>query len=155
MTSYVNPSTRLGGVQQIVVPERPTTLHDEDAPFDGTQYVRMNGEWVPIDFPEIVPDTLAPSPPSNLSAVAIPSGETEVDYELTWVAPTTNVNATPLTDFGYYVVRWRYEGTGPWASFVSGDPTALLPGLVLDAPIEWEVLARDTSGNDSWWGTEI
>ena len=55
MSTYVNASTRLGGVDQIVVPERETTVDPvEEAPFDGIQYVRMNGEWVPIEFPEVL-----------------------------------------------------------------------------------------------------
>ena len=160
MTRYVNPSTRLGGVEQIVVPRMATTVPEAeefaDAPFDDTQYVRMNGQWVPIDFPEIVPDTLAPYPPTNLHSVGtLNAAETATDYELTWDAPTTNADLTPLTDLAYYVVRWRYTGYTVWASFVSGEPAALLPGIVLDATIEWQVLARDISGNDSTWSLEV
>ena len=160
MTRYVNPSTRLGGVEQILVPRMATTVPEaeefEDAPFDDTQYVRMNGAWVPIDFPEIVPDTLAPSPPVNLNSVGtLNAAETAVDYELTWDAPIHNADGSPLTDLGYYVVRWRYVGYTVWASFVSGEPASLLPGIVLDSEIEWQVLARDTSGNDSTWAWEV
>ena len=154
MTTFLNPSTRHGGVKQIVVPERAVAIPVEDAPYDDSQYVRVNGEWVPYDAPPIVPDTLAPAPPTILSSIGtIATGGNAVDYALTWVAPTTNADATPLTDFAYYVVRWRYGTTGAWATFVSGDPTALLPGLVLATNIEWAVLARDTSGNDSTWAT--
>ena len=155
MTTYINPSTRHGGAKQIIVPKRaisaPEPEEFEDAPFDGTQYVRMDGQWVPIDFPVAVPDTLAPSPPTNLHSIGTPSGETAIDYELTWDAPETNTDLTELTDLAYYVVRWRYFGYSVWASFVSGEPSSLLPGIVLDATIEWQVLARDTSGNDSTW----
>jgi hypothetical protein len=154
MTNYVNPSTRSGGVEQIVVPERSVIGMVDEAPFDDQQHVRVNGEWVPYDAPPIVPDTLAPSPPTSLSGSGtIVSGGTSADYELTWVAPTTNTDASPLTDFAYYVVHWRYAGTGPWATFVTNDTSAALPGLVLATNIEWEVLARDTSGNDSTWAT--
>lgn len=52
MTNYINPSTRNGGVEQIVVPERTPAVEVEEAPFDDVQYVRMNGQWVPITFPE-------------------------------------------------------------------------------------------------------
>ena len=152
MTNYLNPSTRHGGVKQIVVPERETVAQTYDAPFDDEQYVRINGDWVPYNSPP--PDTLAPAPPTSLSSSGtIASGGAEVNYALSWVAPTTNVDATPLTDFAYYVVRWRYTGTGPWAAVVSNDPNALLPGLVMAANVEWAVLARDISGNDSTWTT--
>jgi hypothetical protein len=156
MTNYVNPSTRIGGVEQIIVASRQTVVRVDDAPFDDIQYVRVNGEWVPVDFPVIVRDTLAPSSPTSLSSTSTINGS-RIDYELAWVAPTTNTDATPLTDFGYYVVRWRYVGygggLGAWASFVSNDPAALLPDLAQGIGIEWEVLARDISGNDSAWAT--
>jgi len=48
MTNYLNPSTRNGGAQQIVVPDRPQVVEVDEAPFDDTPYVRMNGEWVPL-----------------------------------------------------------------------------------------------------------
>lgn len=155
MTSYVNPSTRVGGVKQVVVPERPPANQVDDAPFDDTQYTRVNGEWVPIDFPEIVPDTVAPSPPSGLSADGtVVSSGTAVDYELSWTPPTTNEDTSPLVDFAYYVVRWRYAGSGPWVTFVSNDPTTVLHGLRPAADVEWSVLARDYSGNDSTWASD-
>lgn len=56
MTNYVNPSTRIGGVEQIVVPEREPTRMD-DAPIDDIPYVRLNGEWVPLE------DVLPPATP--------------------------------------------------------------------------------------------
>lgn len=155
MTKYINPITRSGGVEQIIVPVRQSTVQVDDAPFDDNQYVRMNGEWVPVDFPKIIPDTMAPAPPTNLSFTSSPTASgTEVDYDLLWADPTTNVDGTPLTDFGYYVVRWHYT-SGPWAMFISNSRSAFLPGLVLNAPIEWQVMARDISGNDSTWGVVI
>ena len=51
MTQYVNPLTRNGGVEQIVVPERAPSPPVDEAPFDDNQYVRVNGVWVPITFP--------------------------------------------------------------------------------------------------------
>lgn len=154
MTSWVNPTTRIGGVDQVVVAERPPSSSVDDAPYNDVQHVRVNGEWVPVDFPEIVPDTLAPSPPTGLAGSGSISGSGDtVNYALSWVAPTTNVDATPLTDLAYYVVRWRYGIGTPYQSFVSNDTSALLPGLTLGADIEWGVLARDISGNDSSWAT--
>ena len=52
MTQYVNPLTRNGGVEQIVVPERVPSPPVDEAPFDDNQYVRVNGVWVPIVFPD-------------------------------------------------------------------------------------------------------
>lgn len=48
MTKYINPSTRNGGVEQIMVPERGGIDSVEDAPFDDTQNVRVNGEWAAV-----------------------------------------------------------------------------------------------------------
>ena len=156
MTKYLNPSTRNGGVEQIVVADRPAAARVEEAPFDDAQYVRLNGEWVPASTPEIVPDTLAPSPPTGLSAFGTIAGaDLGVDYTLTWVAPETNSDGTTLTDLAYYVVRWRYAGTDAYASFVSNDPAALLPGLAPGTNIEWSVLARDISSNDSPWADNL
>ena len=153
MTTWVNPTTRIGGVDQIVVPERTTPGFD-DAPYDDEQYVRINGEWVPVDTPDIIGDTLAPKPPTSLATSGVPSENgVTVDYTLMWVPPTQNVDGSPLTDLNYYVVRWHYAGGGPWASFVSEDASCFLPGLMPGIDIEWEVLARDTSGNDSTWAS--
>lgn len=152
MTTYLNPSTRNGGTEQIVVADQPTAVEVEEAPYDDTEYVRINGEWQQVTEAGMVPDTLAPSPPTGLSTTGtIVTGGGAVDYELTWVAPTTNVDATPLVDLAYYVVRWRYGTTGAWASFVSNDTSAIIHGLTPAVDFEWEVLARDTSGNDSTW----
>lgn len=154
MTQYLNPSTRNGGLDRIIVGERAAVIEVTEAPFDDNQYVRINGEWVPVDTPEIVPDTLGPKPPTALIANgSIVTGGAAVDYALSWTAPTQNTDGTPLTDLAYYVVRWRYTGTGPYASFVSNDSAALLPNLVIGKNIEWGVLARDTSGNDSTWAS--
>ena len=155
-TNYLNPSTRFGGVNHIVVSERTSEPVVDEAPYDDTQYVRVNGEWVPVDTPEIVPDTMAPAPPTDLIASGVlVVGGTAVDYSLSWTPPTTNEDGSELTDFAYYVVRWRYTGPGPWTTFVSEDPYCMLPGLVPGIIVDWEVLARDYSGNDSAWSPSI
>lgn len=43
---YLNPVTHSNGAQQIVVPDKPSGGEVDEAPFDDTQYVRVNGEWV-------------------------------------------------------------------------------------------------------------
>lgn len=156
MTTYLNPSTRSGGIEQIVVPERQSAVPVDDAPFDDEQYVRVNGEWVPAVAPPIIPDTLAPKPPSGLAAAGTMAGNgSSVDYELSWNAPTLNVDDSPLTDFAYYVVRWRYVGAGAYQAFTTKETTFQLPGLVPGKNIEWSVLARDFSGNDSTWADAL
>lgn len=155
MTNYLNPSTRSGGVQQIVVPERATAVPVDDAPFDDEQYVRINGEWVPYDAPPIIPDTLAPKPPTALDGSGLMAGNgTSVDYTLEWDAPTQNTDNSPLADFAYYVLRWRYAGLASWVSLTTNETSYLLPNLLPGTDIEWEVLARDTSGNDSTWASD-
>ena len=85
MTTWVNPTTRIGGVEQIVVADRPTTGFD-DAPYDDEQYVRINGDWVPVDTPDIIGDTLAPKPPTSLATSGVVSeNSATVDYTLMWV----------------------------------------------------------------------
>ena len=154
MTSYVNPSTHIGGVDQIVVPDRAAPSGVDEAPYDDEQYVRVNGEWVPVDTPEIVPDTMAPKPPTALtSSGTMIIGGGAVDYTLSWTPPTQNADGSPLTDFAYYVVRWRYGSSGAYFSFVSNDPATVLHGLKPATNIEWGVLARDYSGNDSPWAS--
>ena len=155
MTSYLNPSTRSGGVEQIVVPERQTVVPVDDAPFDDEQYVRVNGEWVPYEAPPIIPDTLAPKPPTGLDGTGTMAGDgSSVTYLLEWDAPTQNTDNSPLTDFAYYVLRWRYAGLTSWSTLTTNDTEYLLPNLVPAINIEWEVLARDTSGNDSAWASD-
>lgn len=155
MTNYVNPSTRIGGTEQIVVPERQTTVPVDDAPFDDEQYVRVNGEWVPYNAPPIIPDTLAPKPPTGLGATGtMAANGTRVDYSLEWDAPTQNTDNSPLTDFAYYVVRWRYVTGGVYQMFTTKETTFLLPSLVPGIDVEWSVLARDYSGNDSTWADD-
>lgn len=58
MTNYINPHTRNGGSKQLVIPRREHGGDLLEAPFDDTQYVRENGEWVPITFPvpELLPE---------------------------------------------------------------------------------------------------
>ena len=141
MTSYVNPSTHIGGVDQIVVPDRAAPSGVDEAPYDDEQYVRVNGEWVPVDTPEIVPDTMAPKPPTALtSSGTMIIGGGAVDYTLSWTPPTQNADGSPLTDFAYYVVRWRYGSSGAYFSFVSNDPATVLHGLKPATNIEWGVL---------------
>ena len=156
MTSYLNPSTRSGGVEQIVVPERQTVVPVDDAPFDDEQYVRVNGEWVPYQAPPIIPDTLSPKPPTNLGAAGtMAANGTRVDYELEWDAPTQNTDNSPLDDFAYYVVRWRYASGGVYQMFTTKETTFLLPSLRPATDVEWSVLARDYSGNDSTWADYV
>jgi hypothetical protein len=50
MTNYLNPSTRSGGAEQIIVPERTGTAAVDEAPFDDVQYARVNGEWLAVDL---------------------------------------------------------------------------------------------------------
>ena len=57
MTDYVNPSTRLSGAKQIIVPRRGSSGEMQEAPFDGGKYVRQNGIWVAESaFPEAPAD---------------------------------------------------------------------------------------------------
>lgn len=154
MTKYLNPTTRNGGVEHIVVPPTPSTTLVDEAPYDDEQYVRINGEWVPVDTPEIVPDTMPPAAPTGLnSSGTVNANGSSVSYELNWTGPSTNMDGSPLTDFSYYVVRWHYAGGGPWFSFVSNEPSSVISGVELARDVEWEVLARDISGNDSAWAS--
>jgi hypothetical protein len=154
VTNYLNPTTRSGGTQHVVVAPRPPAVEVTEAPFDDTEYVRINGGWKQVSEAGLEPDTMAPSPPTGLDTIGtIVTGGGAVDYELSWVAPTTNVDTSPLVDLAYYVLRWRY-GAGAWVTSVSNDTSAVIRGLKPAFDFEWQVLARDYSGNDSAWATD-
>lgn len=70
----------------------------------------------PSNIPEglIINDGIAPSAPTNLSAITSgyydpTSGAPNVAVTLSWDAPTTNSNGTPLTDLGGYRVFYKYN----------------------------------------------
>lgn len=101
-------------------------------------------------------DTLAPKPPTALSGTGtvVPGTVVTVDYELTWTAPTENVDNSPLTDLMDYEVQHRYVGSTTWTSFTTPLDETLISGLEPSIDVEWRVRARDTSGNVSTWATD-
>lgn len=85
MTQYLNPSTRNGGTDKIVIPDRALPGGEDEPPFDGKQYARVDGEWVEV----VVPET---PPPSTVGLVA----EATITTSSTPTSSTSAVDVTGL-----------------------------------------------------------
>ena len=79
------------------------------------------------------------------------------NVSLTWEAPTTNEDGTPLTDLSGYKLHWG-GSTGVYASTIDvGNVTAftLNLGNVEDETVYINVTAYDLSGNESVYNGEV
>jgi hypothetical protein len=50
----------------------------------------------------------------------------DVEIDLNWIPPTTNVDGTPLTDLNGYRIYWGWTGSGIYDGPTS--PVSILPG---------------------------
>ena len=130
MTQYVNPITRNGGVEQIVVPERVGSTGIDEAPFDDQQYCRVNGVWVPIDFPD------PPAPVVNPAFVRF-SGNGST-------ATTTSTSGVALGAAGAQGT-FVAPASGVVLLMVSGQIKASVAGTA--ATLSYEVKAGATIGS--------
>jgi len=99
-------------------------------------------------FSPILPtDGLAPAAPTNLVASA---GNGQVT--LTWTAPTTNADGSPLTDLHGYEV---YRSTSPTGTFTQINTTDVQTTSYTDTSVTngvtyyYKVTCADTGGNES------
>ena len=150
MTQYINPSTRHDGANQIIVPERFTSAGMHEAPFDGQQHVRKDGEWVPITFSGVDPENLAGAeagdflvfngtkwvPGKRSHTQIIFSGYTNtlgfrtLTHSAGWVP--AGVTVTPLDPSGSFAVFWgadSFTSTTFRARFTHGSSGGPLNAL--------------------------
>ena len=81
-----------------------------------------------------------------------------VSTTLSWQAPTTNEDGSPLTDLAGYTIRWGMNAGGPYPNIVD-------VGMILSADIDvgsqdgttvyYVATAYDTSGNQSAFSNEV
>lgn len=83
-------------------------------------YVWQDIRWVLISAATDIPDDdISPNPPTDLQATSensTPPGATQPQSRITvtWDAPTTNVNGTPIDDLAFYEIEARQSTNDPW-----------------------------------------
>ena len=119
-----------------------------------TVYVWKDIRWVTYSTGDVTADTLAPSPVTELTATNendTPDGNAIglSRINLTWVAPTTNSDGTPLDDLIGYTVWWRQYESQDWskADITGNDTTWSLGGFEQGVNAYFRVYARDSGGN--------
>jgi PKD repeat protein len=92
-----------------------------------------------------------PNPIATLLMTIVMSAQLQAaEVQLTWTAPATNVDGTPLTDLaGYRVYYGQTSGNLTLKVDVGNQTTYLLSGLVGGQVYYFAVTAYDTSGNES------
>lgn len=107
MTDYVNPSTRLNGAKQIIVPRQGSSGEMQEAPFDNDKYVRQNGMWVAeSDFPE--------APANGKQYVRKDEGWVVGDFSQPspyWVLPEPIVHLAQASSVSITSSTWTTIGT--------------------------------------------
>jgi PKD repeat protein len=98
-----------------------------------------------------------PSATAVLIMLLVMSAQLQAAYvQLTWTAPTTNANGTPLTDLGGYWLYYRQtSGNLTQNVDVGNQTTYLLSGLVDGQVYYFAVTAYDTSGNQSVLSNQV
>lgn len=106
---------------------------------------------------DVSPDSMPPAPPTGLgsSSVAVfNTGFLSATATLTWVAPTTNADATVLNDLSGFEVQYRAGTTGNWlfAARTNQDTLlAVVTRLAVGQDYQWRVRAFDIWSNVSAW----
>ena len=97
------------------------------------------------------PDAIRPSAPSDLAVTPLaPSPGGSIQVHAAWVAPTTSVDGTLLSDLaGYRLYYGPNSGAYTASQAVGNQTTYTLSGLVGGQTYYFAVSALDTSGNES------
>ena len=75
---------------------------------------------------------------------------------LSWNAPTTNMDGTPLTDLaGYKVYYGQTSGSYSTIIDVGNQTDHTLTGLTVEQPYYFAIKAYDSSGSESPFSSEI
>jgi len=102
-------------------------------------------------------DTSTPSPPLGVtltsSAYTLPSGTTNAQITVQWLAPVTNIDTTTLDDLGGFDIQYKL-GTEAWTPMGEVDSATLsayASGLPTGKQVQARVRAKDTSIHVSDW----
>lgn len=105
------------------------------------------------------PDTMPPAAPTGIAVSSVPvfnQGFLTSTATVTWVAPTTNQDATPLNDLSGYEVQYRMGTSGNWSAGGRTDKDtlqAVLARLNVNTQHQVRVRAFDIWSNVSAWTT--
>jgi hypothetical protein len=118
-----------------------------------TVYVWKDLRWVLFSSVTVPPDDMPPGPVQNLEAedsndTPDGGGVGQSRVTLTWTAPTTNDDGTPLTDLVGYTVGWRQFEEQEWekTDFTGADTTWSKGGFPQGKNAYFIVYARDSGG---------
>jgi len=110
--------------------------------------------WITYSTGDVTKDTIAPSPITNLEATSendTPDGNAIglSRITLTWNAPQTSVDDSPIDDLVGYTIWWRQYLSQEWskADITGADRTFSRSGFEQGLPGYFRVFARDASGN--------
>jgi hypothetical protein len=117
-------------------------------------YIWKDIRWVTYSTGDVTKDSLAPSPIENLEATdedETPAGAAVPQRRVTlsWSAPTTNVDGTPLDDLIGYTIWSKKFASQPWAKrdMTGNDTNWSDDGYLQGKPAYFRVFARDSGGN--------
>ncbi len=83
------------------------------------------------------------------------SGSSSESVTLTWDAPTTNTDGTPLTDLAGYIVYYGTPSNNYTNSVNIGNSTGAVISNLSPGTWYFAVTAYDTSGNESSFSNEV
>jgi len=105
-------------------------------------------------------DLTIPLPPSGLTVTSgyftTPDGYYEGAFTANWVAPTVNVDGSPITDLDSYEFSWKYHNADNWSGNIASGTTVVQHSPVTPgSTIKVRVRSKDQSGHFSAWSSEV
>jgi len=124
-------------------------------------YVWNGSAWTNLASSTITADSVNPSPPTDVNATAEgiydSAGIAKAKITVTWIAPTTNADGTPLKDLAGYVIYYRQAENQEYYQQTGGPETTQLIVPLFDTKTEFDlyiaVKTRDSGGNLSEFST--
>jgi hypothetical protein len=121
-----------------------------------TIYAWKGIRWITYSTGDVTKDEIAPGPVTNLEATSendTPDGSAIglSRITITWSAPETSADDTPIDDLVGYTIWWRQYSTQEWskADISGADTTFSRGGFEQGIAGYFRVFARDASGNIS------